>query len=224
MPFDEHAPVIVLDGPAGAGKSTVAREVARRLGLPFLDTGAIYRAITLVMKRRGIPPADSGELRAVLGNFSISFSGTRVFLDGDDITDAIRTPDIDADVSRYSALRVVRASLLDIQRRRKESGLVAEGRDMGTVVFPDADVKIFLTASPEERARRRYVERTAKGEPADYGEILRQVIERDRIDSTRDASPLKPADDAVKLDSTGMSFEDVVERIMEHASGTRANG
>ncbi|MDR3077091.1 MAG: (d)CMP kinase [Synergistaceae bacterium] len=224
MPLDEHAPVIVLDGPAGAGKSTVAREVARRLGLPFLDTGAIYRAITLVMKRRGIPPIDSGELRDALEKFSISFSGTRVFVDGEDVTDAIRTPDIDTSVSPYSALPVVRASLLDIQRSRKESGLVAEGRDMGTVVFPNADVKIFLTASPEERARRRYDERTANGEPADYGEILRQVAERDSIDSTRDAAPLQPAVDAVTLDSTGMSFEDVVERIMERASGTRANG
>jgi len=218
------APVIVMDGPAGAGKSTVAREVARRLGLPFLDTGAIYRAITLVMLRKGIPPLDSDELREALGKFSVSFSGTHVFAGEEDVTDAIRRPDIDANVSSYSALPIVRESLLDIQRSQRENGLVAEGRDMGTVVFPDADIKIFLSASSEERAWRRYTERIAKGEPADYDEISRMVTERDRIDSTRETAPLKPADDAVMLDSTGKSFEEVVSLIMERASRTEADG
>jgi len=211
------APVIVLDGPAGAGKSTVAREVARRLGLPFLDTGAIYRAITLVMQRKGIPPADSDELREALENFSISFSETRVFVGDEDVTDAIRTPDIDAGVSPYSALPAVREALLGFQRSKKTFGLVAEGRDMGTVVFPDADLKIFLTASPEQRAQRRCSERAAKGEPSDYEETLRKVIERDRIDSTRDTAPLKPADDAIQLDTTGMPFEEVVDTIMQYS-------
>jgi cytidylate kinase len=215
MPHLKKAPVVVLDGPAGAGKSTVAREVARRLGLPFLDTGAIYRAITFVMLRDGIPPLDSNELREALERFSVSFSGTRVFVGDEDVTGEIRTPDIDANVSPYSALPIVRESLFDIQRRQKENGLVAEGRDMGTVVFPDADLKIFLTASPEERARRRQEERIAKGENADFDEILSLVLERDRIDSTREAAPLKPADDAIILDSTGMPFEDVVNRVME---------
>jgi cytidylate kinase len=210
--------VIVLDGPAGAGKSTVAREVARRLGLPFLDTGAIYRAITFVMLRKGIPPLDSRELREALEEFSVSFSGTSVFVGGEDVTEEIRTPDIDANVSPYSALPIVRESLFDIQRRQRENGLVAEGRDMGTVVFPDADLKIFLTASPEERARRRQEERTAKGENADFDEILSLVIERDRIDSTRETAPLKPADDAIIIDSTGIPFEDVVNRVMERVS------
>ena len=223
MPLSPKARVIVLDGPAGAGKSTVAREVARRLGLPFLDTGAIYRAITLVMQRKGIPPVDSDELRKALGDFSISFSDTRVFLGEENVTDAIRTPDIDAGVSPYSALPVVREALLGFQRSKKEYGLVAEGRDMGTVVFPDADLKIFLTASPEQRAQRRCAERTAKGEPAEYAETLRKVMERDRIDSTRDTAPLKPADDAIRLDTTEMSFEEVVSKIMQYSEKLKGN-
>ena len=217
------APVIVLDGPAGAGKSTVAREVARRLGLPFLDTGAIYRTITLVMQRKGIPPADSGELRETLEDFSISFSDTRVFVGDDDVTDAIRTPDIDAGVSPYSALPVVREALLGFQRSKKEFGLVAEGRDMGTVVFPDADLKIFLTASPEQRAQRRCSERAAKGEHTDYEETLKKVMERDSIDLTRDTAPLKPADDAIRLDTTGMPFEEVVSAVMQYSEKFKAN-
>jgi cytidylate kinase len=212
------APVIVLDGPAGAGKSTVAREVARRLELPFLDTGAIYRAITLTMLKSNIPPLDTPELRDKLREFCISFSGPEVFVGDEDVTKEIRTPQIDAAVSPYSALPVVRESLLDIQRHASFEGLVAEGRDMGTVVFPKADVKIFLTASPEERARRRYEERAAKGEKADYNEILRLVNARDEIDTNRAASPLKPADDAIIFDTTGVTLDAVVGRILEIAA------
>lgn len=211
-------PVIVLDGPAGAGKSSVAKTVANRLELPFLDTGAIYRAITLIMLRESIPPQDSPRLQGQLNDFSISFEKGRVCLRGEDITDAIRTPDIDQNVSSYSALPSVRAALLDIQRRQAACGLVAEGRDMGTVVFPDADLKIFLTASAEARARRRYRERIAKGERADYDEILRQVNDRDRIDSMRDVAPLKQAHDAVCLDTTDYTFEQVVDKILEYAA------
>lgn len=211
-------PVIVLDGPAGAGKSSVAKTVANRLALPFLDTGAIYRAITLMMLRESVPPQDSPRLRRCLDDFSISFENGGIRLCGEDITDAIRTPDIDRNVSSYSALPSIRAALLDIQRRQAASGLVAEGRDMGTVVFPDADLKIFLTASAEARARRRYEERIAKGETADYDEILQQVNDRDRIDSTRDAAPLKQAHDAVYLDTTDYTFEQVVNKILEYAA------
>jgi cytidylate kinase len=218
MPPSKKAPVIVIDGPAGVGKSTVAREIARRLGFPFLDTGAIYRAVTLVMLRDNIPPADSPELRGRLGGFSVSFSGVRVFIGGEDVTDEIRTPRIDANVSPYSALPVVREFLLETQRKQQKDGLIAEGRDMGTVVFPDADLKIYLVASPEERARRRCLERTAKGERVDYDEILCQARARDEMDSTRDVAPLRPAEDAIILDTTGLSFEDVTSRVMNLAA------
>ncbi|MDR1138117.1 MAG: (d)CMP kinase [Synergistaceae bacterium] len=218
MPLSEKASVIVIDGPAGVGKSTVAREIARRLGLPFLDTGAIYRAVTLAMLRDNIPPLDSPKLRGRLREFAVSFSGVKVFAGGEDVTDEIRTPRIDASVSSYSALPVVRESLLEIQKTQGTNGLVAEGRDMGTVVFPGADLKIYLIASPEERARRRCEERIAKGNQADYDEILRQVRARDKIDSTRAIAPLKPAEDAIIVDTTELSFEDVTERVMDCAA------
>ena len=214
-------PVIVLDGPAGAGKSTVSREVARRLGLPFLDTGAIYRAITLVMLRDGIPPRDVSRLTERLRGFSVSFPGGRVTVCGEDVTDAIRTQEIDSQVSGYSAVPELRRSILDIQRQGASEGLVAEGRDMGTVVFPDADLKIFLTASPEARARRRYAERLERGETSDYEEILYQVNRRDAIDSSRDVAPLKPAWDAICFDTTGMSFDEVVSGILGYVAGLR---
>jgi cytidylate kinase len=218
MPSSRKKPVIVLDGPAGAGKSSVAKELARRLGLPFLDSGAIYRAITLVMLQEKIPAQDSLELDEKLRSFSISFKNDRVIACGEDVTEAIRTPEIDKEVSAYSALPAVRNSLLDIQRSGKSEGLVAEGRDMGTVVFPDADLKIFLTADPETRARRRYDERIANGRSSDYLEILKDVIRRDEMDSSRETAPLRRADGAVYLDTTSYSFGQVVDRILEHAS------
>lgn len=215
--------IIVLDGPAGAGKSTVAREVARSLDLPFLDTGAIYRAITWVLLGRAIPAQDSPELREELASFSIRFDGSRVFVRGREVTDEIRTPEIDREVSPYSALAFVRGALLQIQREQavKGKGLVAEGRDMGTVVFPGADLKIFLTASPEARALRRYKERRGRGEDVDYAEILTQVNRRDGIDASRETAPLMQAEDAVLLDSTDLSREQVVERVLELASSRR---
>jgi cytidylate kinase len=213
----EDCRVITLDGPAGAGKSTVAREVSRRLGLSFLDTGAIYRAITLVMLKENIPAEDSLRLREALRGFFISFAGDMVLVGGQDVTDAIRTPEIDSNVSAYSALPAVRSALLDIQRSQPGGGLVAEGRDMGTVVFPNAGLKIFLTASPESRARRRYDERVARGEAADYDEILCAVNRRDRLDSERESAPLRQAPDAILLDTTDLTFDQTVERILEYA-------
>lgn len=212
-----RAMIIVLDGPAGAGKSTVAREVARRIGLPFLDTGAIYRAITWALLRRGTPPADSPELREELARFCVRFEGRRVFVGGHEVTAEIRTPEIDREVSPYSALPQVRDALLRIQRDQAGEGLVAEGRDMGTVVFPNADLKIFLTASPEERALRRHRERVSRGEDSSLDDVLEQVNRRDAIDSSRDVAPLRRAEDAVLLDTTEMSEDEVVSRILELA-------
>lgn len=210
--------IVVLDGPAGAGKSTVAREVARRLGLPFLDTGAIYRAITWKLLSLSIPPQDSDALREELKKFRIRFEGSRVFAGEREVTTEIRTPEIDREVSPYSALPAVRAALLQIQRDQAGGGLVAEGRDMGTVVFPEADLKVFLTASAEARAERRYKERLARGESAELADILAQVNRRDEIDSSREVAPLRQADDAVHLDTTNLAYEQVVEKIMELAA------
>jgi len=217
MSSSRRQPVIVLDGPAGAGKSSVGREAARRLGLPFLDTGAIYRAITLLMMRDNVPPEESRELEERLRSFSVSFRNGNVFVCGENVTDAIRTPEVDREVSLYSALPMVRDSILGIQRDGMDQGLVAEGRDMGTVVFPDADLKIYMTATPEARAKRRYDERVGKGTLPRYDEILEQVNRRDGIDSNRDVAPLRQADDAIVLDTTDLSFEDVVKNILEHA-------
>jgi cytidylate kinase len=211
-------PVIVLDGPAGAGKSSVGREVARRLDLPFLDTGAIYRAITVFMLRENITPREPARLKERLASFSIDFAGGKVTACGEDVTAAIRAPEIDREVSPYSAVCEVRSSILGIQRQGMSEGLVAEGRDMGTVVFPDADLKIFLTASPETRARRRYEERLERGETPDYDEILELVNRRDAIDSSREIAPLAPACDAIYFDTTGFSFEEVVRGILEHTA------
>jgi cytidylate kinase len=221
MPSHGKKPVIVLDGPAGAGKSSVGKEVARRLGLPFLDTGAIYRAITLFMLRDNITPMESERLKERLCSFCVSFAGEIVTACGEDVTAAIRAPEIDREVSGYSAVPEVRSSILGIQRHGMSEGLVAEGRDMGTVVFPDADLKIFLTASPEIRARRRYQERLERGETPDYEEILELINRRDLIDSSRDVAPLKPARDAIYFDTTGFSFEEVVRDVLERAAGLR---
>ena len=210
-------PVIVLDGPAGAGKSCVARELAARIGVPFLDTGAIYRGITWWLEKKGIAPQDGPELESALQDFTLSLQGTQVLVCGHDVTSEIRTAWVDEKVSSYAALKGVRGALLSLQREQAAIGLVAEGRDMGTVVFPDADLKIFLTAAPEERAKRRYQERLSKGEPADYEGILKQVVERDALDSTRDLAPLKQAEDAILLDSTGIPFEAVVSKILKIA-------
>lgn len=212
-------PIVVLDGPAGAGKSTVAREVAKRSGLSFLDTGAIYRTITLTMMRGRVPAEDTPELRARLSSSRIEIIGDAITLDGEDVSAAIRTPEVDAAVSAYSAIPFVRSSLLDLQRAQAKHGVVAEGRDMGTVVFPDADVKIFLTASSEERARRRVAEREAKGEQADYAATLEAIVRRDALDSSRDTAPLVAAPDATVIDTTGLDFEAVVSRVLALIKG-----
>jgi len=210
--------VITIDGPAGAGKSTIARLVAKKLKLPYLDTGAIYRSIAWLLNEKQILPTEDKKISAILKDFSISFDGSKVLIDGRDISKEIRTPEIDKLVSPYSAIKGVRDALLQLQRDQSAKGLVAEGRDMGTVVFPDAALKIFLTASAEERALRRYKERIEKCETANYDEILKQVNDRDNYDMNREIAPLRPAVGCVVINTTKMTIDEVVETISSFAA------
>jgi cytidylate kinase len=210
--------VITIDGPAGAGKSTVAKIVAEKMGLPYLDTGAMYRAVAWWLSSRGVAPSEEERIKAELANCSMSVDAGRVCVCGIDVTDSIRSREIDNIVSSYAACGPVRDFMLSIERACANGGLVADGRDMGTVVFPDADVKIFLTASANERAMRRYKERAMRNEPADYDEILEQVNERDRYDMNRDIAPLRPARGCIILDSTSMTASEVAEAISSLAA------
>ena len=214
--------IVTIDGPAGAGKSTTAKAVAEKTGLPYLDTGALYRAVAWKLDKEGVAPEDGEKIAETLKDFKIEVAGGKVTADGEDVTRAIRTARVDSIVSAYAARPEVRDALTGFQRAQAVNGLVADGRDMGTVIFPDAELKIFLTASAEERARRRCAEREAKGESADYDEILKQVIERDRYDMTREIAPLRPAQGCVILDSTDMSAAEVVDAIASLAKEIEA--
>jgi CMP/dCMP kinase len=220
--------IVAIDGPAGAGKSTAAKRLAARLGYAFLDTGAIYRTLALIGGRRGLDWGDAAALASLAEKLGIVFvpgeSGVnRVLAEGEDVTADIRTPEISDGASRVSAHPPVRAALLGLQRRLAAAGsLVAEGRDMGTVVFPDAPAKFFLTASPAERARRRAQELAAAGRPADPDAVLQEMLARDRRDTTREVSPLRCAADALLIDSEGMSPEEVVDRMVTHIDAIRA--
>ncbi len=209
------ASVIAIDGPAGAGKSTAARALARRLGFFLLDTGAIYRALALHAARAGVAFSDGDGLGRLAGSLPIRFDEAgRVFLDEEDVSKAIRTPEMSLGASTVSAHRAVRHALLGLQRKLAARGrCVVEGRDIGTVVLPWAPLKIFLTASPEVRARRRYDELVAKGQQVDLASTLAELRERDERDSTRAAAPLKQADDAVLLDTSALPEPEVVDRM-----------
>ena len=231
--------IVAIDGPSGSGKSSVAREVARRCGLTYLDTGAMYRSVALACLRRGVDPEDAAAVADVARDVDIRFvtdeGGQRVLVDGEDATAAIRTPEVELAVSPVSANPAVREVMVALQRRAGETaGVVAEGRDIGTVVFPGAEVKVFLTASPEARARRRSVQRAggnlAAGEevavdPDEERAILADLVRRDEYDSSREASPLRPADDAVLIDSSSLSFDEVatkIEELVSAAGGERS--
>jgi cytidylate kinase len=219
--------IVAIDGPAGAGKSTAAKRLAARLGYAFLDTGAIYRTLALVGRRRAIDWSDAPGLATLAERLQIVFvpqgdSPARVLADGEDVTQDIRYPDISEGASRVSAHPPVRGALLGLQRRLASAGnLVAEGRDMGTVVFPDAPAKFFLTASPQERARRRAQELAASGRPVDLNAVLQEMLTRDQRDSTREVSPLRRAADAVLIDSESLSAEQVVDRMVSYIEGIR---
>ncbi len=221
--------VVAIDGPAGAGKSTVTRMVAESLGYLLLDTGALYRCIALECLRNSVSWDDEDAVAQVAARLAtdaeITFSGVageqRVWLRGDDVTEAIRTQEVGMGASRVSAIPRVRASLLALQRGFADRGpLVAEGRDVGTVVFPKAEAKFFLTASNEERAMRRYRELCARGCHTEFEDVLGEVIERDRRDSEREIAPLRQAPDAMVVDSTGLTIEQVVARIVAAVRGS----
>ncbi|MBQ7262690.1 MAG: (d)CMP kinase [Synergistaceae bacterium] len=217
--------VLTIDGPAGAGKSTVAKRAAAELGIRYLDTGAIYRAVAWALDRAGIPPEDGPPLRTALAGLTVELKDGSILVDGTDVSVEIRALRTDEIVSAYSALAPVRGALLGLQRDQVRHGsLLAEGRDVGSVVFPDASVKFFLTASPEARARRRCLERERKGEPISYEETLAAIRERDRLDSERELAPLTCPEGAVSIDTSDMSEDEVVARIVGHVRATLPEG
>ena len=210
---------IAIDGPSGAGKSTIARAVAKALGMLYVDTGAMYRAIGLYAFENGIAPRDAAALGRALADIDIklAYEGgvQRVFLNGRDVSEAIRRHEISSYASDVSALPAVRAFLLDLQRdMAKTHSVIMDGRDIGTVILPHADIKIFLTAAAEDRARRRFDELYAKGETVSYERVLEDVRVRDHNDETRAAAPLRPAPDAEIIDTTGNSLDESIELIL----------
>jgi pantoate ligase / CMP/dCMP kinase len=210
-------PLIAIDGPAGAGKSTITKLVAARLGLLFLDTGAMYRAIAWLVMEANLALDDEPKIAEVVNNAQITLTGDRVLVNDIDVSQAIRTLEVTSKVSAVAALEVVRTALVKQQQAiGAKGGIVAEGRDMCTHVFPNAEVKIFLTASTAERARRRQQDLVDRGQPkVDLIELERSIAERDKIDSTRSISPLKKADDAVEIISDNMTIDEVADRIIE---------
>lgn len=215
-----HTTIVTIDGPSGGGKSTVSQMLATRLGYTYLDTGAMYRAVGIKIVKSGVDENNEETLNRLLADIDLRLttdaSGTKVYIDGNNVSEAIRTAEMGMVASRVSAIPAVRRTLTALQQKMGAQGsIVAEGRDMGTVVFPKAAHKFYLDASPEERAKRRHLQLLEKGEISDYQELLQQIIKRDRDDSSRSLAPLKPADDAIIIDSSTMDAEAVVHFMLE---------
>jgi cytidylate kinase len=219
--------VITIDGPAGSGKSTVSKMLAKRLGYIYVDTGAMYRAVAVLARDAcSSDPLDETSLEAICSELDLQFSSSngeaRLFANGRDVTEEIRQPEISSLASAVSAKTVVRERLSKIQKSMgSDGGVVLEGRDMGTVVFPDADLKFFLDASPEIRSKRRYLELEAKGEETTPEEVYGLMLERDHNDRNRQLAPLKPATDAVMVDSSNLQIEEVVQLMLDHLEAKR---
>jgi cytidylate kinase len=221
--------ILAIDGPAGAGKSTVAKRLAKVLGFLYMDTGAMYRALALKIMDRGIDPGDTEKVRRILQETKIELADdggqSRVRLDGDDVSDRVRAPEVSQLASKVSTLKVVRDQMVGLQRAMATAGgVVAEGRDIGTVVFPNAEVKIYLDASADERARRRAEEIKARGGNVSWEQTLTETIERDKRDQERAVAPLRKADDAIVIDSTSMEADQVVRRIEQEIRARMMRG
>ena len=211
---------IAIDGPGGAGKSTISKAVAKKLDILYVDTGALYRTIGLYVRSKDVNPKDANAVTALLPEISLEVkyeNGAQVvYLNGVNHGDAIRTPEMSIYASNVSAIPSVREFLLETQKKiAKTNSVIMDGRDIGTVILPNADVKIFLTASAEERATRRYNELCARGQTVRYEDVLREMNERDTQDSTREIAPAKPAEDAIFLDNSGYTFEESVDKVIE---------
>ena len=206
--------IVAIDGPAGSGKSTIAKIIAKKFNFTYIDTGAMYRMITLYLLENNIDFDDLKEIEKVLNTVNLDMQGDKFYLNNVDVTTKIREKRINENVSKVASIKIVRSNLVDLQRKvSNDKNVILDGRDVGTVIFPNAQVKIFLIASPEERARRRYNEFLEKKVEITYDEVLKSLKERDYIDSTRKESPLKKADEAIDLDTTNLTIDDVVNFI-----------